>query len=125
MTTKDLEKYFKRANKVLNDYEGKLKILDYDYFIISNVIFTSDVDYYYLFSVFKDNQVIEKIAVNDASDYSKTFKELSIKYKTNVIYNYNDLTNTQLKYLENINDKNIKKEDISDILFKRQFDILS
>ena len=31
MTTKDLEKFFKRANKVIDNYEGKLKILDYDY----------------------------------------------------------------------------------------------
>lgn len=117
MTTKDLEKYFKRANKVLNDYEGKLKILDYDYFIISNVVFTSDVEYYYLFSIFKDNKVIEKIPIYDASEYDKTFKELALKYKTNVIYNYKDLSYKQLKYLESVDDDNISQEEVSDIIF--------
>ena len=38
-------------------------------------------EYYYLFSVFKDNKIIEKISVNDASDYGKVFKDLSIKMK--------------------------------------------
>lgn len=117
MTTKDLEKFFKRANKVIDNYEGKLKILDYDYFIISNVIFTSDVDYYYLFSIFKDNKVIEKIPIYDASEYDKTFKELALKYKTNVIYNYKDLSYKQLKYLESVDDDNISQEEISDIIF--------
>ena len=125
MTTKELDKFFKRANKVINSYEDKLSVLDYDYFIVSNIVFTSDADYYYCFSVFKDNQVIEKIAVNKASDYSKTFKDLSIKYKTNVIYNYNDLTTKQLKYLDNVDDDNVNKDEVSDILFKRQFEIFS
>ena len=123
MTTKDLDKFFKRANKVINSYEDKLKVLDYDYFIISKIVFTSDADYYYCFSVFKDNQVIEKIAVDKASDYSKTFKDLTIKYKTNVIYNYNDLTTRQLDYLDSVDDNNINKDEVSDTLIKKQFEI--
>ena len=123
MTTKDLDKFFKKASKVINNYEGKLKILDYDYFIVSNVIFTSDTDYYYCFSVFKDNKVVEKIAVNDSKDFSKKFKELSIKYKTNVIYNYNDLNNRQLKHLENLEDEYINQDEIASILWQRQFNL--
>ena len=123
MTTRDLDKFFKKASKVIDNYEGKLKILDYDYFIISNVIFTSDKNYYYLFSVFKDNKVIDKVVVNDSKDYDKTFKDLSIKYKTNVIYNYNDLTYTQLCYLDSLDDRHLNKEEISSIIFKRQLDI--
>ena len=123
MTTRDLDKFFKKASKVIDNYEGKLKILDYDYFIISNVIFTSDKDYYYLFSIFKDNKVIDKVVVNDSKDYDKTFKDLSIKYKTNVIYNYNDLTYTQLCYLDSLDDRHLNKEEISSIIFKRQLDI--
>jgi hypothetical protein len=115
MTTKDLDKFFKKANKVLNSYEDKLSALNYDYFIISSVIFTSDTDYYYLFSVFKDNKIVDKIPVNDASEYNKVFKELSIKYKTNIIYNYKDLTSSQLDYLENISDDNISQDEISTI----------
>ena len=125
MTTKDIEKFIKRANKIVDNYEDKLGVLDYDYFIISNVVFTSDTEYYYCFSVFKDNQVIEKVAIDNASDYSKTFKDLSIKYKTNVIYNYNDLTTRQLHYLEDLEDNNINQDEVSDILFKRQFEIFN
>lgn len=123
MTTRDLDKFFKRANKIINSYEDKLSVLDYDYFIISSIVFTSDTDYYYLFSVFKDNKVIDKISISKASDYSKIFKELSIKYKTNVIYNYNDLTNTQLNYLDSLNDNVLNQEEISNILFKRQLEL--
>ena len=123
MTTKDLDKFFKRANKVINSYEDKLSVLDYDYFIVSNIVFTSDADYYYCFSVFKDNQVIEKIAVDKASDYSKTFKDLTIKYKTNVIHNYNDLTTSQLNYLDSVDDDNINKDEVANLLFKKQFEL--
>lgn len=123
MTTKELDKFFKRANKVISNYEDKLSVLDYDYFIISSIIFTSDTEYYYLFSVFKDNQILEKVDIHKSQDYDKTFKELSLKYKTNVIYNYRDLTDSQLKYLDSLNDKNLNKDEIGDILFKRQFEI--
>ena len=123
MTTRDLDNFLKKANKIINSYEDKLSVLDYDYFIISSVVFTSDADYYYLFSVFKDNQIIEKVSV-DSKDYNKTFKDLSIKYKTNVIYNYDDLTTNQLEYLNNSDDDKINKDEIANILFKRQFEIL-
>ena len=124
MTTKDLNNFFKKANKIINDYEDKLNVLDYDYFIISNVIFISDADYYYCFSVFNNNKIIEKILIDDASEYNKIFKDLSIKYKTNVIYNYDDLTTNQLEYLNNSDDDKINKDEIANILFKRQFEIL-
>lgn len=123
MTTRDLDKFFKKANKIISNYEDKLSILDYDYFIVSSIIFTSDTDYYYLFSVFKDNKILEKVDVHKQQEYSKIFKELSLKYKTNVLYNYNDLTDKQLKYLDTLKDKNLNKEEIADILFKRQFEI--
>lgn len=125
MTTKELDRFIKRSNKIINSYEDKLRVLDYDYFIISNIIFTSNIEYYYCFSVFKDNQIIEKIAVDNKSDYDKTFKDLSIKYKTNVIYNYQDLTTRQLNYLDSIDDNNINKDEISDILFKKQFEMFN
>ena len=123
MTKKELETFFKKANKVINSYEDKLSVLEYDFFIVSSIVFTSDTDYYYLFSVYQDNKVVEKIAVNDSTDYDRTFKDLSIKYKTNVIYNYNDLTSKQLKYLDDIEDSKLNTEEISDILFKRQFEL--
>lgn len=123
MTTRDLDKFFKKANKIISNYEDKLSILDYDYFIISSIVFTSDTDYYYLFSVFKDNKILEKVDVHKQQEYSKIFKDLSLKYKTNVIYNYGDLTDKQLKYLDALNDKNLNKDEIADILFKRQFEI--
>jgi len=123
MTTRDLEKFFKKANKIISSYEDKLSVLDYDYFIISSVVFTSESDYYYLFSVFKDNQIIEKVSV-DSKDYNKAFKDLSIKYKTNIIYNYNDLNSKQLKYLDSLDDKHLNKDEIGNILFKRQLDLI-
>ena len=124
MTTRDLEGFFKRANKIITNYEDKISTLDYEYFIISSIIFTSDKDYYYLFNVFKDNKIIEQIAVNDNKSYSKTFKDLSIKYKANVIYNYSDLSYKQLNFLDTAEDKNIKKEELANLLFKKQFDLL-
>ena len=123
MTTRDLDKFFKKANKIISSYEDKLSSLNYDYFIIASVVFTSDTDYYYLFSVFKDNQIIEKVSV-DSKDYNKAFKDLSIKYKTNIIYNYNDLNSKQLKYLDSLNDNHLNKDEIGNILFKRQLDLI-
>jgi hypothetical protein len=123
MTTKQLNDFLKRANKIVSNYEDKLNTLNYDYFIISSIVFTSDTDYYYLFSVFSDNKVIDKIKLDDASKYKDTFRDLANKYKTNVIYNYNDLTFNQLKYLETLEDNNINQSEVSDTLFKRGFEI--
>ena len=58
MTTKDLENFFNRANKLLDSYNDKMSVLDYDYFIISSIVFTSDIEYQYLFTIFKDNKVV-------------------------------------------------------------------
>lgn len=123
MTTKQLNDFLKRANKIVSNYEDKLNTLNYGYFIISSIVFTSDTDYYYLFSVFSDNKVIDKIKLDDASKYKDTFKELAVKYKTNVIYNYNDLTFNQLKFLETSEDININQSEVSDLLFKKAFEI--
>lgn len=123
MTTKQLNDFLKRANKIVSNYEDKLNTLNYDYFIISSIVFTSDTDYYYLFSVFSDNKVIDKIKLDDASKYNDTFRDLAIKYKTNVIYNYNDLTFKQLKYLETLEDNNINQSEVSDTLFKKSMEI--
>lgn len=123
MTTKQLNDFLKRANKIVSSYEDKLNTLNYDYFIISSIVFTSDTDYYYLFSVFSDNKVIDKIKLDDASKYNDTFRDLAVKYKTNVIYNYNDLTFKQLKYLETLEDNNINQSEVSDTLFKKSMEI--
>lgn len=122
MTTKDLETFFNRANKLLNSYNDKMSVLDYDYFIISSIVFTSDIEYQYLFTIFKDNKVIEKILIADKKDYYKTFKDLTTKYKTNVIYNYNDLTTSQLRFLQELEDITINQDEVSNMLFKREFD---
>lgn len=124
MTTRELENFLNKANRLINSYNDKMSVLDYDYFIVSSIVFTSDIEYQYLFSVFKDNKVIEKILIADKKDYYKTFKDLTIKYKTNVIYNYNDLTNTQLRYLKELDDINISLEEVNNMLFKKEFDIV-
>lgn len=122
MTTKDLENFFNRANKLLNSYNDKMSVLDYDYFIISSIVFTSDIEYQYLFTIFKDNRVIEKILIADKKDYYKTFKDLTTKYKTNVIYNYNDLTTSQLRFLQELEDITINQDEVNNMLFKKEFD---
>ena len=123
MTTKQLNDFLKRANKIVSSYEDKLNTLNYDYFIISSIVFTSDTDYYYLFSVFSDNKVIDKIKLDDASKYNDTFRDLAVKYKTNVIYYYNDLTFKLLKYLDTFEDNNINQSEVSDTLFKKSMEI--
>lgn len=123
MSTKQLDDLLKRANKVIDNYDNKLKQLDASDLIVSSIIFLNDVDYNYLFTIYKDDKAISKIMISDAVDYKKTFKELVEKYKTNIIYCYNDLTNNQLEYLDTLSDANINKSEIGDILFKRQFDI--
>ena len=36
MTTRDLDNFFKKANKIISSYYYKLSVLDYDYFIIAS-----------------------------------------------------------------------------------------
>lgn len=124
MRVKDIEKFLIKTNDIITSYEDKLKVLDYNYFVISNIIFTSKTEYYYLFNVFKDNKVIEQISITNTKDYNKVFKELSVKYKTNIIYNYNDLSYKQLKYLDSLDDTNINKDEINNLIFKKQLEIV-
>lgn len=115
----------KKYNNIVNTCEDKLNSLNKDYFIVSNIIFTSDKDYYYLFTIYSDNKIIDKIDVSDAKDYKETYKQLTIKYKTNVIYNYDDLTTKQLNYLyEDIEDININQDEVGNLIFKRKLDII-
>ena len=124
MRVKDIEKFLIKTNDIITSYEDKLKVLDYNYFVISNIIFTSKTEYYYLFNVFKDNKVIEQISITNTKDYNKVFKELSVKYKTNIIYNYNDLSYKQLKYLDSLDDTNLNKDEINNLIFKKQLEIV-
>lgn len=124
MRVKDIEKFLIKTNDIITSYEDKLKILDYNCFVTSNIIFTSKTEYYYLFNVFKDNKVIEQISITNTKDYNKVFKELSVKYKTNIIYNYNDLSYKQLKYLDSLDDTNINKDEINNLIFKKQLEIV-
>lgn len=124
MNSKQFNELMKKYNNIVNTCEDKLNSLNKDYFIVSNIIFTSDKDYYYLFTIYSDNKIIDKVDVSDAKDYKEIYKQLTIKYKTNVIYNYDDLTTKQLNYLEDIEDININQDEVVNLIFKRKLDII-
>lgn len=104
-----MDKY-KSLNKVqirsiLDKAYKKMQELDKNIVITTGIIFTSQTDFFYIFNIFKDNKAVEKISVNDVETWNKTFKDLTTKYKVNIIYDYSDLTFNQILYLrENLTD---------------------
>lgn len=77
---------------------NKLKSLK-DVIITSGIVFTSDTSFYHIFKVYKYGVIItDRVAYSDYK-YDKIFKELTTKYKVNIIYDYSDLTTEQLDYL--------------------------
>ena len=69
-----------------------------DVIITTGIVFTSDTEFYYIFNVFKDNKIADKVRANDVIAFDRVFKELANKYEVNIIYDYGDLTYMQLKY---------------------------
>ena len=89
----------KRASKIVNRYDERLKELDKDVVIFSGVVFTSDTDYYYIFSIYKDNKLVSKVRANDSKEYDKVFADLTNKYEVNILTRYDDLKSKQISYL--------------------------
>ena len=89
----------KRASKIVNRYDERLKELDKDVVIFSGIVFTSDTDYYYIFSIYKDNKLVSKVRANDIIEYDKVFADLTNKYEVNILTRYDDLNSNQIKYL--------------------------
>lgn len=89
----------KRASKIVNRYDERLKELDKDVVIFSGIVFTSDTDYYYIFSIYKDNKLVSKVRANDSKEYDKVFADLTNKYEVNILTRYDDLNSNQIKYL--------------------------
>ena len=89
----------KRASKIVNRYDERLKELDKDVVIFSGIVFTSDTDYYYIFSIYKDNKLISKVRANDSKEYDKVFADLTNKYEVNILTRYDDLNSKQISYL--------------------------
>ena len=89
----------KRASKIVNRYDERLKELDKDVVIFSGIVFTSDTDYYYIFSIYKDNKLISKVRANNSIEYDKVFADLTNKYEVNILTRYDDLNSYQISYL--------------------------
>ena len=99
MSKSDVIDAIKRASKIVNRYDERLKELDKDVVIFSGIVFTSDTDYYYIFSIYKDNKLISKVRANDIIEYDKVFADLTNKYEVNILTRYDDLNSNQIKYL--------------------------
>lgn len=102
-----------QIKSIVDRFNNKLKELNKDVIITTGLIFTSDTDFYYIFNVYKNNKILDKIRANNVEQFNKAFKDLTCKYEVNIIYDYTDLTYSQLDYLyNNTNDKQTKIESI-------------
>ena len=92
LSKKNIQNIMDRANK-------RLKELEKDVIIKTGVVFTSETDFYYVFTIYKDNKIIEKLRADTIEEFDKRFKDLTNKYEVNIIYDYDDLTINQLRFL--------------------------
>lgn len=99
-----------QIRSIIDRANHKLKDLNNDIVITTGIIFTSFKDYYYIFNVYQNKKWIDKIRANDSKAFDKVFKDLTTKYEVNIIYDYTDLTFSQLSQLRE--DKNARVEHI-------------
>lgn len=90
-----------QVRSIVDRANNKLRELNKKVIITTGVVFTSDKDFYYIFNIYKDNKIIDKKRANDVNSFNTIFKELADKYEVNIIYDYSDLTYTQINYLAN------------------------
>lgn len=89
-----------QIRSMIDRANNKLKELKKDIIITTGIVFTSFKDYYYIFNVYQNNEWIDKIRANDSKAFDRVFKELTTKYEVNIIYDYTDLTYSQLTQLK-------------------------
>ncbi len=90
-----------QVRSIVDRANNKLRELNKKVIITTGVVFTGDKDFYYIFNIYKDNKIIDKKRANDVNAFDTIFKELADKYEVNIIYDYSDLTYTQINYLAN------------------------
>lgn len=90
-----------QVRSIVDRANNKLRELNKKVIITTGVVFTSDKDFYYIFNIYKDNKIVDKKRANDVNAFDTIFKELADKYEVNIIYDYSDLTYTQINYLAN------------------------
>lgn len=88
-----------QIKSIMDRLNKKMQDLQKDIIITSGIIFTSDKDFYYIFTIYQDNKIKDKITADNIDDFDKIYKNLTNKYKVNIIYDYTDLNYNQLKYL--------------------------
>lgn len=108
----------KKINDKLDKANRKLKdIVKQDVSVVSKIVFTSDTEFYYVFNVIRKGDIIDKVRANNVSQYDKAFKDLANKYEVNIIYDYSDLTFSQLKYLSELDTPNKVEKGELDSLY--------
>lgn len=90
-----------QVRSIVDRANNKLRELNKKVIITTGVVFNSDKDFYYIFNIYKDNKIVDKKRANDVNAFDTIFKELADKYEVNIIYDYSDLTYTQINYLAN------------------------
>ena len=113
-----------RIRSIVDRANKKLKELSKDVVITTGIVFTSDTDFYYIFNVYRDKKIFDKVRANDVEQFNKVFKDLTCKYEVNIIYDYTDLTYSQLEYLSDIVDSipnKIEPNEIGSAYFDATF----
>ena len=113
----------KSINDKINRANNKLKeIVKQDVSVVSKIVFTSDTEFYYVFNVIRKGEIIDKVRANNSRQYDERFKELANKYEVNIIYDYSDLTYSQLEYLAGYKkDNRVESGTLEDIRIDNMF----
>lgn len=114
---------FTAINNKIDKANKKLKeIVKQDVSIVSKIVFTSDTEFYYVFNVIRKGEIIDKVRANNSRQYDERFKELANKYEVNIIYDYSDLTYSQLEYLAGYKkDNRVESGTLEDIRIDNMF----
>lgn len=90
----------KTINNRLREYENKINdTISTLYKIETTINFDKNKDFMYVFNIYKNDKLKKTISLASDVDFDLMFKQLEQKYNTKIQFNFENLSESQLRYL--------------------------
>lgn len=90
----------KTINNRLREYENKINDkINTLYKIETTINFDKNNDFNYVFNIYKNDKFKQAIIIASDEDFDLTLKKLEQKYNTKIQFNFENLSESELRYL--------------------------
>jgi len=90
----------KTINNRLREYENKINDkISTLYKIETTINFDKNKDFMYVFNIYKNDKLKKTISLASDEDFDLMLKQLEQKYNTKIQFNFENLSDSELRYL--------------------------